>query len=101
MDAFALEHGVHAQRAVVAAGLGVDLLDPLGQFDVTAPPLARLLLRTAPPVVGGRGDVQFPQDALDPQARVLVNERRHLGRVGSSCAAKKAEGPSAGPRSPA
>lgn len=82
---------MHARRAVIAAGLRVDLLDPLGQFDVAAPPFARFALGAAPAVVGGGGDVQFPQDALDSQAGMLVEERRHLGRVGSSCAAKKAE----------
>ncbi|WP_443055475.1 hypothetical protein [Streptomyces sp. NBC_00704] len=35
--------------------------------------------------------MQFPQYGLDPQVRVLVEEHSHLGRVGSSCAAKKAE----------
>ncbi|WP_460337301.1 hypothetical protein [Streptomyces sp. O3] len=44
--------------------------------------------------------MQFPEYGLDPQVRVLINERRHLGRVGSSWAAKKAEAV-AGPRSPA
>jgi hypothetical protein len=35
--------------------------------------------------------VQFPEYGLDPQVGVLVEERGHLGRVGSSWAAKKAE----------
>ncbi|MFK0290043.1 hypothetical protein ACIQU6_06105 [Streptomyces sp. NPDC090442] len=35
--------------------------------------------------------MQLPQHALDSQAGVLIEERRHLSRVGSSCAAKNAE----------
>lgn len=69
---------VHARRTVVAAGLRVDLLDPLGRFDVVAAPFARLLLRAAPPVVGGGSDVQLPQDALGSPAGMLVDERRRL-----------------------
>ncbi|MCZ4612403.1 hypothetical protein O3S80_53450 [Streptomyces sp. Lzd4kr] len=89
--ALAFEDGVHARRAVIAAGLRVDLLDPLGQLDVAALALARLAFGATPAVVGGGGDVDFPKYPLDSQVRVLVDERCHLGRVGSSCAAKEAE----------
>ena len=46
----------------------------------------------------GRADADRSH-GLDPQMRVLIDERSHLGRVGSSCAVKKPR-PSAGPRSP-
>lgn len=100
VDAFVLQDGVHAGPAVDSAGVGVDLLDPPGQPGVPAAPFARLLLRPAPAVVGGGGDVQFPEGGLDLRVLVLVEERGHLGRVGSSCAAEKPM-PSAGPRSTA
>lgn len=51
VDALTFEDGVHARRAVVAAGCGMDLSDLLGQLRVPAAPFARLLLRPAPPVV--------------------------------------------------
>ncbi|MCX4784507.1 hypothetical protein [Streptomyces sp. NBC_01264] len=51
MDTLTLEDGVYPRRAVVAAGIRVDLFDPLGQLDVTAPSLARLGLCTAPAVL--------------------------------------------------
>ncbi|MCX4597780.1 hypothetical protein OG819_52090 [Streptomyces sp. NBC_01549] len=91
VHAFAPQGRVDARRAVDPARVGVDLPDLLGQLRILADALARLALGTAPAVVRGGGDVQFPKYALDPQAGVLVNERRHLGRVGSSCAAKNAE----------
>jgi hypothetical protein len=69
----------------------VDLLDLLGEFHIPAPAFARLTLGTTPAVVRRGGDGKFPEYALNPQVRMLVNERRHLGRVGSSCAAKSAE----------
>jgi len=89
--ALAPEDGVHARGAVDPAGLVVDLADPVRQFGVPAAPFARLLLGLAPAVVGGGGDMEFWEYGLDPQVRVLVEESCHLGRVGSSWAAKKAE----------
>ena len=88
---FALEDGMDAGRAVDPAGVGLDLPDSLGQVGVLTLVRARFALGAVPAVVGGGGDVQFPQDALDSQVRALVEEPRHLGRVGSSCAAKRAE----------
>ncbi|MFJ9968848.1 hypothetical protein [Streptomyces avermitilis] len=63
-----------AEQAVDPAGVGVDLPDPLGQCDVLALVCARFALGAAPAVVGGGGDVQFPQDTLDSQVWVLVEE---------------------------
>ena len=59
----------------------MDLPDLLGQLGVPAPPFARLFLGTAPAVVGGGGDVQFPEYGLDPQVRVLVDEDKEHAAV--------------------
>lgn len=90
--ALAFQHGVHARGAVDAPGVGVDLPDPLGQLQVPSVPLARLLPGAAPAVVGGGGDVQFPEYGLGPEAvLVLVDELQNRRRVGSSSWAKKAD----------
>jgi hypothetical protein len=55
----------------------VDLTDPVCQFGVLAAPTTWLRPGTPPAVVGGGGNVQFPEYGLDPQVRVLVDERSY------------------------
>ncbi|MFE4957084.1 hypothetical protein ACFRCW_24095 [Streptomyces sp. NPDC056653] len=71
----------------------MDLPDPPGQLGVPAAPLAGFLLGLAPLVVGGGGEVQFPEGGLDTEVAAFTEERQYLRWVMSSPWAKKLRQP--------
>ncbi|MFD9124655.1 hypothetical protein [Kitasatospora sp. NPDC059571] len=94
VGALAPQDGMDPRGAVGLVGVGVDAADELGQLGVAASALAGLVDVAAPAVVGGDGNVQFPEDGLGPEAvLVLVDEPQYRRRVGSSSWAKKPRRP--------
>src|SRR5204863_6138743 len=82
-----LERLPHPPVAVGVVVRGVQLADPREQPLVLD--RARRAAAARPPVVGGRRHVQGLADRLDPEVlALLVDERAHLGRSGSSSFAK-------------
>jgi hypothetical protein len=76
-------------RPIGAAGVGVDAFDLLGEPDLldvagAGPPPA-----LKPPIERRDGNLQHPEDGLDPEAVTMGSDEAHdRRRVGSSSPAK-------------
>jgi hypothetical protein len=85
LDAVAAQLSVHPGRPVGLPGAVVDAADAVGQRLVVAPALARMAVLGDPAGEGRDGDVEDPEDGLDPEAVTMLGDEAHdRRRVGSS-----------------
>jgi hypothetical protein len=88
-DALAAQLGMDLGRPIGAAGVGVDAFDLLAKPDLLDVAQAGMAPALKPPVERRDGNLQHPEDGLDPEAVAMGCDEAHdRRRVGSSSWAK-------------